>query len=171
MKLVYPPCMARVMHSINRISLGVVMESVKDYMTRNPAFCSPDTELRKVAQMMVDCDCGEIPVLDTGNKVVGVITDRDIACRVVARGRSPSKLIARECMSDHIVTIGENASFEECVDLMEDNKVRRLPVVDQEGRCCGIISQADIIRNKDFSAGEVIRRLSRPSDTPSAVAS
>ncbi|MBC75025.1 MAG: CBS domain-containing protein [Halobacteriovoraceae bacterium] len=147
------------------------MSTVKDYMTTEPACCSPDTELREVAQMMVDCDCGEIPVLDSGRKVVGVITDRDIACRVVARGRNPSKLTARECMSDHIVTVKEDASFDECVDLMEDNKVRRLPVVDQEGRCCGIISQADVIRNKDFSAGEVIRRLSRPSDTPSAVAS
>ncbi len=146
------------------------MENIKDYMTKDVAYCSPDTELQKVAQMMVDFDCGEIPVLDQDKKVVGVVTDRDIACRVVARGRNPSKLTARECMSDHIVTINQDASFDECVDLMEDNKVRRLPVVDQDGHCCGIISQADLARNEEHKAGEVIRKLSRPSDSSSAVA-
>src|SRR5688572_28606376 len=108
---------------------------VKDVMTKSPACCTPDTSLRDVARMMVEYDCGCIPVLegDKKRKPVGVVTDRDICCRVVAEGRNPLDLTARDCMSSQCVTVNPETSIEECCDLMESNQVRRVPVVDSSG--------------------------------------
>ena len=138
---------------------------VKEIMTKSPACCTPETSLREVAAMFVDNDCGAVPVVDSVNtrRPVGIVTDRDIACRAVAKGLNALELTARDCMSSPSVTIREDASLDEAIQLMEDNRVRRLPVVDERGRCIGMIAQADIA----LSAGrgktaEVVREISRP---------
>lgn len=149
-------------------------KTVKDLMTKNPAVCVRDTGLQEVAKMMVDCDCGEIPVVNTVDekKVVGVVTDRDIVCRTVAKGINPLDCAAQDCMSENVCCVQEDASLDEVMDLMEKNKIRRIPVVDQDGLCCGIISQADIARNRQQTrASKVVEEISRPSDEPSALAS
>src|SRR3546814_14046191 len=92
---------------------------------------------------MVGNDCGEIPVVDEGGQLVGVITDRDIACRCVAEGKSADTPV-EEVMSSSLVTVIPDARVDECCKKMEDNQVRRLPVVDDQGTCCGIVSQADL---------------------------
>lgn len=137
---------------------------VQEVMTRNPACCSADTSLQDVARMMVDCNCGEIPVLDEMSRPVGVVTDRDICCRAVARGLNPQSTNAREVMSSPVVTVRPDDSLETCCQKMEDNQVRRVPVVDDNGSCCGIVAQADIARRLDEHAtAEVVRDISQPS--------
>jgi CBS domain-containing protein len=146
----------------------------KDVMTPNPACCTPETSLREVAQMFVDHDCGAIPIIaDPETRVpVGIVTDRDIACRAIAAGKNALELNARDCMSTSCVTVALESSLDECCEAMEKNQVRRLLVVDREGRCAGVISQADIaLRGKEKKAVEVLKEVSRPTASASAVAS
>src|SRR6266700_3201352 len=112
------------------------MMKVRDMMTGDPACCTAETSLPEVARMMVDRDCGEIPVVDnTSSKVpIGVVTDRDIVCRTVANGLNPLDLTAADCMSKPTVTVTPEMSLEECCRIMEDKLIRRVPVVDDRGR-------------------------------------
>jgi CBS domain-containing protein len=146
---------------------------VKDLMTRNPACCTTNSPLQEVAQMMVDCNCGEIPVVDSLDSMhpIGAITDRDITCRTVAKGLNPLIMTAESCMTRPCVTISADASLDECCKLMEENLIRRIPVVDDNGRCCGIISQADLATTVDRVAAEVLRHVSQPTTEPSMVGS
>ena len=116
----------------------------RDFMTVDPACCRPHTTLDQVAKMMVQNDCGEIPVLDVRDRPIGVVTDRDIVCRVVAEGKNPMAYPAEICMSESIATVQADAPIEEVVGMMESRQVRRVPVVDESGCCIGIISQADV---------------------------
>ncbi|HKA38055.1 MAG TPA: CBS domain-containing protein [Thermoanaerobaculia bacterium] len=144
----------------------------KDLMTPNPACCTPDTSLREVASMFVDHDCGAVPVVESLENMtpLGIVTDRDIACRAIAKGRNALELTARDCMSSPSVGVREDASLNDCLEAMEENRVRRVVVVDEFGRCCGIISQADIaLRGPKKAAGEVVREVSQPMPSASAV--
>jgi CBS domain-containing protein len=137
---------------------------VKDIMTRNPACCTPDTNLQEVARLMVECDCGEIPVVENKQNMrpVGVVTDRDICCRTVAEGENPLEMTAGDCMSSPCVTVTPEMSIEDCCGLMEKNKIRRVPVVDEKGSCCGIVAQADIAQHASTQkTAEVVRGVSR----------
>ncbi|MDQ2937038.1 MAG: CBS domain-containing protein, partial [Acidobacteriota bacterium] len=102
---------------------------VKEVMTADPACCISETALQEVAQMMIDHDCGEIPVVeDKETKLpIGVITDRDIVCRTVARGLNPLDLTVADCMTKPCVTVTPDMSVEECTRIMEENKIRRVP--------------------------------------------
>lgn len=147
---------------------------VKEVMTSNPACCTADTPIPAVAKMMVDHDCGEIPVVeDIGSKLpIGVVTDRDIACRLVAKGINPLVTIAAECMSKPIVTVTPDMSIEECCRIMEEKLIRRVPVVDERGSCCGIVALADIaLQTRKNVAGEVVKEVSQPTRVASATAS
>ena len=136
--------------------------SARDLMTRDPACCTTTTTLDEVAALMVQHNCGEIPVIDVGERVVGVVTDRDIVTRVVAEGKNPMAYTAETCMSQPAVTVGEDAPFDEVVSTMEEHQIRRLPVVDERGCCSGIIAQADLARRgPDESVAELVREVSR----------
>lgn len=117
---------------------------IKDVMTKTPTCCKPSDTLDQVAKLMLDHDCGEIPVCD-GTKLVGVITDRDITCRAVATGKTPVAVPASDVMTRAVFTIGQNDKLATALELMEERLVRRLPVVDESGRIVGIVSQADLI--------------------------
>lgn len=146
---------------------------VKEVMTASPACCVAETTLQEVAQMMVDHDCGEIPVIESKatKRPVGVVTDRDIVCRTVAQGRNPLNLTAQDCMSTPCVTVTEDMSIEDCSRVMEENKIRRVPVVDKGGACCGIVAVADLaLRAKDSVAGDVVKEVSEPTPAASAAA-
>jgi len=145
---------------------------VSEIMTPNPACCLPDTNLREVARMFVDHDCGAVPVVDSPGyrRPIGIVTDRDIACRAVAAGKNALELTARDCMSAPVVTVSLEASLNECCEAMEKNRVRRVLVIDRTGACCGIVSQADIaVRGKDSKAAEVVKHVSEPTSSPSAI--
>ena len=146
---------------------------VKDVMTTDPVCCTPDTPLPEVASMMVDNDCGEIPVVENedSNLPIGVITDRDIVCRTVAKGINPLELTAADCLSKPIVTVTPDMSVEECCRIMEEKLIRRVPVVDERGSCCGIVALADIaLQTRKDVAAEVVKEVSQPTAAASAAA-
>jgi len=136
---------------------------VKEIMTENPACCSADTGLQEVAKMMVDHDCGCVPVVnEVSNTPVGIVTDRDICCRAVAEGKNPQDLTARDVMTKNVVTVSPDTTVEECCNLMEDNQIRRVAVVDGSGACCGIVAQADIAVNASGQkTAEVVQEVSK----------
>jgi CBS domain-containing protein len=149
---------------------------VKEIMSKEPACCMRETSLQDVAILMVEHDCGEIPVVDNmqSKRPVGVVTDRDITCRTVALGKNPLELRARDCMSSPAVIVSPETGVDECCRLMEENQLRRIPVVDESGCCCGIVSQADIASHASKGdAGEMVKEVSRKthngaSHTPQA---
>lgn len=144
---------------------------VKELMTADPACCTSENGLQEVAQMMVDNDCGEIPVVEDkkNNLPIGVITDRDIVCRTVARGLNPLDLTVADCMSKPCVTVTPDMSVEECSRILEENKIRRVPVVDADGSCCGIVALADIVLHARSSvAADVVKEVSAATRTAAA---
>lgn len=144
---------------------------VKEVMTADPACCISETSLQEVGQMMVDHDCGEIPVIENQETKlpIGVITDRDIVCRSVARGLNPLDLTVADCMSKPCVTVTPDMSVEECARVMEENKIRRVPVVNAGGSCCGIVALADIaLYGRRAIAAEVVKEVSEPTAIASA---
>jgi CBS domain-containing protein len=134
----------------------------RDVMTPDPACCTPDTTLDEVAKLMLASNCGEIPVLDRSSQPIGVITDRDIVCRIVAEGKNPIGHTASEAMSQPVVTVRESAPLEEVLSTMERHQIRRVLVVDTQGSCTGIIAQADIARvGQEHDVAELVREVSR----------
>jgi CBS domain-containing protein len=134
----------------------------RDVMTPDPACCTPNTTLDDVAKLMAQHDCGEIPVIDPADRIIGVVTDRDIVCRVVAQGKNPMAYTAENCMSDPVITVNADATIAEVVATMEKHQIRRVPVVDKNDSCVGIISQADISWTGDPRAvAELVREVSR----------
>jgi CBS domain-containing protein len=155
------------------LKLEVKTMLVKELMTANPACCTPDSSLPEVARMMVQNDCGEIPVIkDQKSKIpVGVVTDRDIVCRTIANDRNPLDLTAADCMTKPIVTVTPDISLEECCRIMEEKLIRRLPVVDDSGACVGIVAVADIaLQTGKNVAGHIVKEVSEPTRSASAKA-
>jgi CBS domain-containing protein len=139
---------------------------IKEIMTENPICCVGETNLEEVARMMVENDCGAIPVVEDQEnwKPIGIITDRDITCRAVAEGKNPLDMTAEEVMTASPVTISQEASVEECIREMETHQLRRVLVVDDAGSCSGIVALADIaLHTGDKETGEVVEEVSRPS--------
>jgi CBS domain-containing protein len=139
---------------------------VKEIMTTNPACCTADASLEEVAKAMVEHDCGEIPIVRSSadKSLLGVVTDRDIVCRLVAQGRNPVDEAAEACMSAPVVSVQETMSVEECTRLMEDNQIRRVPVVNGGGMVCGIVSQADIAKNASRKlTADLVKDVSQPA--------
>lgn len=145
---------------------------VKEVMTGDPTCCTSDTGLQEVAQMMVDHDCGEIPVIENKEtrQPIGVITDRDIVCRTIAQGLNPLDLTVAEFMSKPCVTVTPDMTVEECSRILEQNKIRRVPVVDADGSCCGIVALADIaLHVQGRVAGDVVKEVSEPTAASAAI--
>lgn len=139
---------------------------VTSVMTPNPVCCTRDTPLRDVANMMVDHDCGQIPVVESKDDrtPVGVVTDRDIAIRIVAEGRDANASTAGDAMSTPCKTVTTSTTLKDCVCLMEAERVRRVPVVDADGKLAGIVSIADIaLAGKDAATAEVVTKVSEPT--------
>lgn len=144
---------------------------IREIMTQNPACCTPDSTLQDVAKMMEQNDCGCIPVVDSlaGMKPVGTITDRDITIRTVAARHNPIDMKASDIMTKDVATVKPEMSVEECFDVMEDREIRRVLVVDEQGKCCGIVAQADVVQStaNPVRTNKVIREISEsaPSRT------
>jgi CBS domain-containing protein len=122
---------------------------VTEIMTPAPIVCAPDDTADYAAKLMLNHNVGEIPVCD-GAKVIGVVTDRDITVRGTATGKSPADLEVRALMTQPVYTAGELDPVERAADLMERKHVRRLPVVDRNGRLVGILSQTDLAREGEI---------------------
>ena len=136
---------------------------VSSVMTPDPACCTRSSTLDVVAKMMIDNDCGEIPVVDGQGLPVGVVTDRDITVRIVAEGRDTMNASAADAMSAPVKTVREDASLKDATALMEAAKIRRVPVVGAGGKLTGILSLADIaLSGKDKQTAEVVKEVSEP---------
>ena len=118
---------------------------VSDLMQTLVESCGPEACGVDVAALMGNEDCGLIPVV-AGRKPQGVITDRDIAVRVVSAARNPREVVARDVMSTRVVCVSRDATLDECCGLMGQHKLRRLLVVDKDGDLCGVVSTAEIAR-------------------------
>jgi len=123
----------------------------KDIMTGHAALCTPHTSLRDAAILMVDHECGCLPVAkdaDAGSEIIGMITDRDLVGRVVVEGLDPIVSTVWLAMTTPAEIVYENATIEECVLRLRHRQVDHLVVVDRKGCCCGIITQGDIARQR-----------------------
>ena len=136
---------------------------VRDIMTPGPATAAPDALIGDVARLMVANNCGAIPICDPDSgSVVGIVTDRDITCRLVAKGIDPGGRRASECMTSPVVTVSPETTLDECCTAMEANRVRRAVVVDNAGRCVGMVAQADIALHAPIQeTGGVVKEVSR----------
>jgi CBS domain-containing protein len=148
-------------NSERRKGVGVMAESIRDLMTKNPRSLESGSTVVEAARLMRDEDVGIIPVVE-GGKLVGTVTDRDIAMRVVAEGKSPEKMTVGEVASRKLVTIDPQQDLDEALRLMARHQVRRLPVVEEDGRLVGIVAQADIARNAtDAQTGDLVEDISK----------
>jgi CBS domain-containing protein len=136
----------------------------KDVMTPDPQTCTPETPLNEVANLMVECDCGEIPVVDANNQLIGVVTDRDIVCRIVAKGKNPAACCAQDAMTQPVISVTEDTTLDQVLAAMEEHQIRRVPVTNGGNCCSGIIAQADVaLMARDSVVGELVREVSRDS--------
>ena len=142
------------------------MRKSSEVMTREPACCEPGEAITKVAGIMKREDVGAVPVVESheDRKLIGMITDRDIVVRVVAEGTSADRATVRDAMSSNPASVSESDDIERAVQLMAERQVRRMPVVNENGRLVGIIAQADVATrvNRDEKTGELVEAISEP---------
>ncbi|HEX9668065.1 MAG TPA: CBS domain-containing protein [Thermoanaerobaculia bacterium] len=140
--------------------------NVREIMTENPACCTPDQTVREAARLMAQNDCGSIPVVEESTRrLVGVVTDRDLAIRVLAEGRGPDTPV-REAMTSDPATCGPDDDVNEVERLMAERQVRRVPVV-ENGRVVGVVAQADLALHpnavSDREVGQLVEEISQPA--------
>jgi CBS domain-containing protein len=146
----------------------------RDVMTRDVALVQADDTAEYAARLMLDCDCGALPVVDRDGRIRGMVTDRDIAVRLVARGADVRRARVGDCMTDEAFACHESDTAEDCLRGMSRHQVRRMPIVDDRGRVVGIVSQGDLARHAAEHAGagerrevaDVLCAVSEPSDRP-----
>ena len=130
-------------------------------MTSNPCSIDADKPVSYAAKMMKDEDVGFAPIVE-GDKLIGTVTDRDIAMKVVAEGRDPQSTTVREIASTNLVTIDPQQDLDDALRLMASNQVRRLPVVEEDGRLVGVVAQKDVAeQGDDAKTGEVVQEISQ----------
>ena len=145
------------------------MSRCSEVMTMNPVCCLPDETVDKAAQFMKSEDVGSIPVVQDrqSNRLIGIVTDRDLAMRVVAERRDAETTKVREVMTPNPVTCRANDDLRMALNAMAQHKVRRIPVVDESGSVIGIIAQADVATRADepTKTAELVKEISIPSET------
>lgn len=136
---------------------------IQDVMTRDPRSVSPDAPARDAARIMREEDVGIVPVVE-GSRLVGVVTDRDIAVRMVADGRDGNTTVREVMSSQTIATCRPDEDLDRVMDTMAREQLRRIPIVDERGSLVGIVAQADIVRKArdDRKAEETVERISQP---------
>jgi CBS domain-containing protein len=142
-------------------------QKVADVMTNRPRCATPETPLEQVAQIMETEDVGSVPLVDDQDRLVGMVTDRDIVIRAIAKGKDTRGMQASAAASDELVAVRPDQDMDEALQLMAQYKVRRLPVVAEGDRVVGIIAQADIaIEAKEKKTGELLEDVSQPRRGP-----
>jgi CBS domain-containing protein len=138
-------------------------QTIRDIMTKDVQTVNPESTIKDAAQLMKSNDFGSLPVCE-GRKVVGMITDRDIAIRGVAEGRDPGSTRVGEVMTKEIVSVRETSDLKEAERIMHDRQLRRLPVLNEQGELVGYLAMAKIARTETpEEAGKVIKGVSQPS--------
>jgi CBS domain-containing protein len=135
-------------------------QRIRDIMTSNPSTIEPDKPVAEAARIMKQEDAGVVPVTENG-VLTGMVTDRDITVRVVAEGKDPQSTTVREVASNDLVTVDPRQELDDALRLMAQHKVRRLPVVEEDGRLVGVLAQADVAREgDDKQTGQVVQEIS-----------
>ena len=135
-------------------------KSIQEAMTPNPTTVEATTTAQDAAKIMKSEDVGSLPIVE-GDKLIGVVTDRDFAIRIVAEGRGADTTVG-EIASKDVVTVDPEQSIDEAARLMAERQVRRLPVVEEDGRLVGILAQADIAQiGQDALTGDTVQRISQ----------
>jgi len=141
------------------------MEKCSDVMTKNPVCCQPNDTVVKAAQLMKGKDIGSIPVIesDHNKKLVGIITDRDLALEIVGKGRDPNTTKVEDVMTHKVVTCRTDDNLEMALDAMAHHQLRRIPVVDHDNKIVGIIAQADVATRTDQpeKTAEMVKEISQ----------
>ena len=132
---------------------------VKDAMHRGVEWCAPDTPIREIARLMREKDVGAIPIGEN-DRLVGMVTDRDITCRGVAKGGNMDKMMARDVMTPGIIYCLEDTEIEDAIHLMEDKQIRRLPVLNKQKRMIGMLSWGDLSHRASHAlSGELMEAV------------
>jgi CBS domain-containing protein len=143
----------------------------RDIMTANPACCTPEDTARDAARLMAECDCGVVPVVEDRQsmRLVGVVTDRDLAVRGLAQGKGADARVS-DLMTTKLNCCGPNDDVKEIERVMAERQVRRVPIIDERGCCIGVVAQADLARAavttrevSDYEVARVVERISEPS--------
>ena len=145
---------------------------VREIMSANPTCCTANDSAQSVASMMCNQNVGSIPVIadPQSRTLMGMITDRDLCCSVLARGLDPKKTRIQEFVSYSPVSCREGENIDHCERLMQEHQIRRIPVVDGENRVLGIVAQADLaLKEKADKVHRTVAEISKPS-RPSAIA-
>ncbi len=137
--------------------------SIRELMTTNPTTVEPSAKVVDAARAMRQQDVGPVPVVENGDRLAGIVTDRDIVLRVVADGGDPQSTTVGEIMSRDLVTVDPDQPLDEALRLMARHQIRRLPVCEEDGRLVGIVAQADIATElgDDRRTGQVVEEISR----------
>lgn len=146
--------------------------TARDIMTRDPACITPEDTAQQAALLMEQYDCGSIPVVQDNEtrRLVGVVTDRDITLRAVGRGRGAETPVS-DIMSKDVACCTADSDVDEVGRLMADRQVRRVPIIDGDGCCIGMVAQADLARNTGRAVSEsevahVVEQISEPVAEP-----
>jgi len=140
---------------------------INEVMTERPRAVTPQTSVREAARMMEEEDIGSLPVVEEGVRLVGIVTDRDVALRVVGGGLDPEATSVGEVASAEVVTLTPDDDLDEALGLMARAQVRRLPIVVRDNELVGMLAQADVARaGKEKTTGEVVEAISQPPGGP-----
>jgi CBS domain-containing protein len=144
-------------------------QNIRDVMTSNPCTIDANRSVAYAAKMMQEEDVGLAPIVE-GDKLIGMLTDRDIATRVAAEGRNPNQVKVRDVASTQLVTIDPQQDLDDALRMMAKHQVRRLPVVTGDGRLVGVVAQADIARAGDDSkTGQLVEEISESGGQMSSI--
>lgn len=141
------------------------MKKCHEVMTKDPVCCLPNDSALKAAELMKSGNIGSIPVIENeeGKKLIGIVTDRDLTLKIVAQGLDSKTRKIESLMSRNIVTCHPDDDLQKALDIMAEHQLRRLPVVDENGRIRGIIAQADIATRSDQpnETAELVKEISQ----------
>ena len=140
---------------------------IAEVMTQRPRAVTAQTTVREAARLMEEEDVGSLPVVDDGARLIGIVTDRDVAVRVLGRGLDSDKTVVGDVASRDVVALTPDDDLDEALKLMAREQVRRVPIVVRENQLVGILAQADIAHaEKDKTAGQVVEAISRAPGGP-----
>jgi CBS domain-containing protein len=141
------------------------MKKCSEVMTKNPFCCLPNDSVEKAALMMKKENIGSIPVIETEHtkKLVGIVTDRDLALKIIAEGLDAKSTKVNDVMTHKVVTCLADDDLQKALDAMADHKLRRLPIVDTDNKIVGIIAQADVATRVDQpdKTAEMVKEISQ----------
>ncbi len=146
---------------------------IRELMTPDPVCCTPEDSAQKVAKILRDQDIGSVPVVmdQSSRKLLGMITDRDLCCSIVAEGLDPANTKIDRLFSLNPVTCREGENINNCEQLMQEHQIRRIPIVDGEERCIGIVTQADLaLKENAEKVSKTVAEISKPVPGTPAIA-